>query len=190
MRIASLVLVVAAAAACGNDKPPPVGWLTEALVQYEDGTPIVGATVEVFFNTFPPEVDLDSGGVIRRRCASTDGAGRISLRLEDEVGRRAALAERDDVAGVRRRGERGADREAAQVPAAATPQLETSELRIRTRRRTDRDRDGVPRGWVLRMKRAMRTLGWWFSSDRMVRDYVVKSYVPAAGGTSSDMSRS
>ena len=54
----------------------------------------------------------------------------------------------------------------------------------------DRDRDGVPRGWVLRMKRAMRTLGWWFSSDRMVRDYVVKSYVPAAGGTSSDMSRS
>jgi starch phosphorylase len=54
----------------------------------------------------------------------------------------------------------------------------------------DRDRDGVPRGWVSRMKRAMRTLGWRFSSDRMVRDYVLKSYVPAAGGTSSDMSRS
>ena len=54
----------------------------------------------------------------------------------------------------------------------------------------DRDRDGVPRAWVARMKRAMRTLGWRFSSDRMVRDYVLKSYVPAAGGTSSDMSRS
>ena len=53
----------------------------------------------------------------------------------------------------------------------------------------DRDRDGVPRGWVSRMKRAMRTLGWRFSSDRMVRDYVLKSYIPAAGGTSSDMSR-
>ncbi len=53
----------------------------------------------------------------------------------------------------------------------------------------DRDRDGVPRGWVSRMKRAMRTLGWRFSSDRMVRDYVLKSYIPAAGGTSSDMGR-
>ena len=54
----------------------------------------------------------------------------------------------------------------------------------------DRDRDGVPRAWVSRMKRAMRTLGWRFSSDRMVRDYVLKSYIPAAGGNSSDMSRS
>jgi len=51
----------------------------------------------------------------------------------------------------------------------------------------DRDRDGVPRQWVSRMKRAMRTLGWRFSSDRMVRDYVLKSYLPAAGGNSSDL---
>jgi len=51
----------------------------------------------------------------------------------------------------------------------------------------DRDRDGVPRKWVSRMKRAMRTLGWRFSSDRMVRDYVLKSYLPAAGGNSSDI---
>ncbi len=49
----------------------------------------------------------------------------------------------------------------------------------------DRDRDGVPRGWVARMKRAIRTLGWRFSADRMVMDYVLKAYVPAAGGTSS-----
>ena len=53
----------------------------------------------------------------------------------------------------------------------------------------DRDRDGVPRAWVARVKRAMRTLGGRFSSDRMVRDYVLKSYIPAAGGQSSDMSR-
>ncbi len=53
----------------------------------------------------------------------------------------------------------------------------------------DRDRDGVPRAWVSRMKRAMRTLGWRFSSDRMVRDYVLKCYLPAAGGNSSDMTR-
>ena len=51
----------------------------------------------------------------------------------------------------------------------------------------DRDRDGVPRGWIARMKRAIRTLGWRFSADRMVVDYVLKSYIPAAGGTSCDV---
>jgi starch phosphorylase len=50
----------------------------------------------------------------------------------------------------------------------------------------DRDRDGLPRGWIARMKRAIRTLGWRFSANRMVMDYVVKCYIPAAGGTSSD----
>src|ERR1700676_804195 len=50
-----------------------------------------------------------------------------------------------------------------------------------------RDRDGLPRGWIKRMKRTIRTLGWRFNADRMVMDYSVKCYVPAAGGTSSDM---
>jgi starch phosphorylase len=31
------------------------------------------------------------------------------------------------------------------------------------------------------------TLGWRFNADRMGMDYTVKCYVPAAGGTSSDM---
>jgi glycogen phosphorylase len=53
----------------------------------------------------------------------------------------------------------------------------------------DRDRDGLPRHWIARMKRAIRTLGWRFSADRMVMDYVLKCYIPAAGGTSSDVSR-
>jgi starch phosphorylase len=53
----------------------------------------------------------------------------------------------------------------------------------------DRDRDGLPRKWIARMKRAIRTLGWRFSADRMDTDYVLKAYVPAAGGTSCDMSR-
>jgi starch phosphorylase len=53
----------------------------------------------------------------------------------------------------------------------------------------DRDRDGLPRRWIARMKRTIRTLGWRFSADRMVTDYVLKAYVPAAGGTSSDMRR-
>jgi starch phosphorylase len=50
----------------------------------------------------------------------------------------------------------------------------------------DRDRDGLPRRWIARMKRAIRTLGWRFSADRMVMDYVLHSYIPAAGGVSSD----
>ena len=49
----------------------------------------------------------------------------------------------------------------------------------------DRDRDGLPRRWIARMKRAIRTLGWRFSADRMVMDYVHHAYIPAAGGTSS-----
>jgi starch phosphorylase len=51
----------------------------------------------------------------------------------------------------------------------------------------NRDRDGLPRGWIRRMKRTIRTLGWRFSADRMVRDYTLNCYVPAAGGRSSDM---
>jgi starch phosphorylase len=51
-----------------------------------------------------------------------------------------------------------------------------------------RDHDGLPRGWIKRMKRTIRTLGWRFNADRMVMDYTLKCYIPAAGGTSSDMS--
>ncbi|MGE0591768.1 MAG: alpha-glucan family phosphorylase [Vicinamibacterales bacterium] len=51
----------------------------------------------------------------------------------------------------------------------------------------DRDRDGLPRAWIRRMKRAIRTLGWRFSADRMVKDYVLGAYIPAAGGVSSDI---
>jgi len=50
-----------------------------------------------------------------------------------------------------------------------------------------RDRDGLPLGWVKRMKRAIRTLGWRFNADRMVKDYTLQCYLPAAGGTSSQM---
>ena len=53
-----------------------------------------------------------------------------------------------------------------------------------------RDSDGLPRAWIARMKRAIRTLGWRFSAERMVIDYVRGAYVPAAGGTSTDNSRS
>jgi starch phosphorylase len=49
-----------------------------------------------------------------------------------------------------------------------------------------RDADGLPRGWIQRMKRTIRTLGWRFNANRMVMDYTLRLYVPAAGGRSSD----
>jgi starch phosphorylase len=51
----------------------------------------------------------------------------------------------------------------------------------------ERDDDDLPQGWIYRMKRAIRTLGWRFNADRMVMDYVTSSYIPAAGGTSRDL---
>lgn len=51
----------------------------------------------------------------------------------------------------------------------------------------ERDKDDVPQGWIRRMKRAVRTLGWRFNADRMVMDYVRECYIPAAGSLSCDM---
>jgi len=51
----------------------------------------------------------------------------------------------------------------------------------------NRDQDGLPLGWIKRMKRTIRTLGWRFNADRMVMDYTQKCYIPAAGGTSSEI---
>lgn len=42
-----------------------------------------------------------------------------------------------------------------------------------------RDRDGVPRGWVRMMKAAIRTVGPMFSTRRMVKEYTENYYVPA-----------
>jgi starch phosphorylase len=51
----------------------------------------------------------------------------------------------------------------------------------------ERDDQGVPRGWVERMKRTIRTLGWRFNTDRMVIDYARECYLPAAGAQSCAM---
>ncbi len=52
----------------------------------------------------------------------------------------------------------------------------------------DRDIDGLPRLWIKRMMNSISSLAWRFSAHRMVADYVKLAYLPAAGGTSSDMS--
>jgi starch phosphorylase len=53
----------------------------------------------------------------------------------------------------------------------------------------DRDASGLPRGWIAQQKNAFRTLAWRFNADRMVMDYVQKSYLPAAGGVPCIMPR-
>lgn len=49
------------------------------------------------------------------------------------------------------------------------------------------DEHGVPHGWVAYIKRAIRTLGWRFNTDRMLRDYVMECYLPSAGVNSCSM---
>jgi starch phosphorylase len=50
-----------------------------------------------------------------------------------------------------------------------------------------RDAQGVPAGWMERVKRAIRTLAWRYNADRMVMDYVRQCYMPAAGGETCRM---
>ena len=51
----------------------------------------------------------------------------------------------------------------------------------------DRGSNGVPHGWVKRMKWAIQSLGWRFSADRMVKDYTEQLYLPAASATSAEI---
>ncbi len=50
-----------------------------------------------------------------------------------------------------------------------------------------RDTSGLPRGWIARQKNALRSMGWRFNAERMVMDYVMNCYLPAAGGLSFSM---
>jgi starch phosphorylase len=49
----------------------------------------------------------------------------------------------------------------------------------------DRDEEGVPLGWVERIRHALRSLGPKVQAERMVRDYVSGLYVPAAASSRS-----
>ena len=44
----------------------------------------------------------------------------------------------------------------------------------------DRGPDGLPRGWIERMRASIRAVASQFSSHRMVREYVSRYYVPAS----------
>ena len=47
----------------------------------------------------------------------------------------------------------------------------------------ERDADGIPQGWVDRIRHAMRSLGPKVQAERMVREYVTELYVPAAASS-------
>jgi starch phosphorylase len=49
----------------------------------------------------------------------------------------------------------------------------------------ERDEKSIPRGWVACQKKAIQRLAWRYNADRMVMDYTLGCYLPAAGGTTS-----
>jgi glycogen phosphorylase len=51
----------------------------------------------------------------------------------------------------------------------------------------DRDAADLPRKWLARVKRSIRTLAWRFNADRMLMDYVTHLYMPAAVASSCQM---
>ena len=50
-----------------------------------------------------------------------------------------------------------------------------------------RDKDGIPHGWVAMQKRSLRTLAWRYNARRMLLDYTVGYYLPAAGGMTASL---
>jgi starch phosphorylase len=50
----------------------------------------------------------------------------------------------------------------------------------------DRDAHGVPRGWVAKMKHALRAVGERFTARRMVQQYVKAYYAPGLRGEAAD----
>jgi glycogen phosphorylase len=47
----------------------------------------------------------------------------------------------------------------------------------------ERDADGIPQGWVDRIRHALHSLGPKVQAERMVREYVTELYVPAAASS-------
>jgi starch phosphorylase len=47
----------------------------------------------------------------------------------------------------------------------------------------DRDKDGISRGWVFRMKHALFKAGSSFTASRMLKEYAERCYIPASRGS-------
>jgi len=53
----------------------------------------------------------------------------------------------------------------------------------------ERDENGLPAGWLERMRRAMGSAIWQFSTSRMLVEYVEQMYLPAAAAGSGPRAR-
>ncbi len=52
-----------------------------------------------------------------------------------------------------------------------------------------RDKKGLPRGWLSKMKESMASAVWQFSTTRMLEEYIEQLYLPAAAGSKSAAKR-
>ena len=53
----------------------------------------------------------------------------------------------------------------------------------------ERDKKGLPRGWLAKMKESMASTVWQFSTTRMLEEYVEQLYLPAAAGAGAAAKR-
>ena len=51
----------------------------------------------------------------------------------------------------------------------------------------ERGTDGISHGWVAMQKRSLRTLAWRYNARRMLLDYTMSYYLPAAGGVTASL---
>ncbi len=51
----------------------------------------------------------------------------------------------------------------------------------------DREDEDIPVRWSRRVKHALKTLAWRYNSDRMVKDYTMRVYLPAAKKLTADV---
>ena len=65
------------------------------------------------------------------------------------------------------------------MPKTSTPLLENEVVPLYY----DKDRDGLSRGWVMRMKNALLAAGAKFTAARMVREYTDRFYIPSMEGS-------
>ncbi|MDE2167196.1 MAG: alpha-glucan family phosphorylase [Alphaproteobacteria bacterium] len=79
-----------------------------------------------------------------------------------------AIGDRSDVAGAKDADEREADELYTVLERQVIPEFYS------------RDRTGIPRRWVARMRASMATLTPAYSSTRVVQEYLTKAYLPAA----------
>ena len=45
----------------------------------------------------------------------------------------------------------------------------------------NRSADGLPHGWIARVKECIRTIAPQFSTRRMLKEYLAQAYLPAMG---------